>query len=136
MKMPRMSITAKYAAPDRAAAFAINSTRIRLVDISGSRLTEGLYDIALNEAVEFESRLIVPTTHYRVRPDTGEDLQSNLRRSKIDDYHRDKKSCRHPTTLTQNYRPSRKPNIIGASPPELIKIAKLKAQAKQLTLTA
>lgn len=75
-------------------------------------------------------------THYRVRPEDDEDLQANLRRSKIDDYHRDKKSCRHPTILTQNYRASRKPNIVNASPAELRKVAKLKAQAKQLRLTA
>jgi hypothetical protein len=75
-------------------------------------------------------------THYRVRPDEDEDLERNLRRSKLDDYNRESKSCRHPIIFPPNHKAKRKPKITDANAIQLRKIAKIKTEMRKLRLTA
>ena len=76
--------------------------------------------------------LRITLTHYRVRPESSEDLQLNLAASQIDQYKRKSKALRHPTILTRNYRASRKPNIVDANEQQIRK-AKIVKQTIRLT---
>jgi hypothetical protein len=75
-------------------------------------------------------------THYRVRPDDDEDLKQNLQRSKLDDYTRESKSCRHPIIQPPNHKATHKPKIADANAVHLRKITKVKVEMRKLRLTA
>lgn len=73
-------------------------------------------------------------THHRARRLTDQpSLRMRLRASQLDHYKRKRKSCRHPTILTRNYRASRKPNIVNANKTQINKANCIK---ERIRLTA